>query len=72
MGQPKGKAMNNHVKPPKPNPAKESLRKEQRAQRDAERKQGKDAALDEALRETFPASDPVAAQEPTKPGAKRR
>ncbi|PZU90571.1 MAG: hypothetical protein DI527_14535 [Chelatococcus sp.] len=64
--------MNTHVKPPKGNPATESLRKEQREQRVAERKHGKDAALDEALEETFPASDPIAAQEPTKPGAKRR
>jgi hypothetical protein len=54
------------------NPAKESLRKEQREQRQASRKQGKDAELDKALEDTFPASDPVAAQEPIKPGASRR
>ncbi|CAM5198499.1 hypothetical protein ARD30_16515 [Bosea thiooxidans] len=52
------------------NPAKESLRKEQKAQRKAEREHGKDAMLDRALKDTFPASDPVAAQEPTKPGSK--
>lgn len=54
------------------NPAKESLRKEQREQRQASRKQGKDAELDKALEDTFPASDPVATQEPLKPGASRR
>jgi hypothetical protein len=54
------------------NPAKESLRKEQKEQRKAEREQGKDAKLDEALKETFPASDPVAAQTPIKPGAKTK
>jgi hypothetical protein len=54
------------------NPAKESLRKEQREQRQASRKQGKDAELDKALEGTFPASDPVAAQAPTKPGASRK
>lgn len=51
------------------NPAKESLRKEQREQRKAGAKQGKDAELTKALEDTFPASDPVAAQAPTKPGA---
>jgi len=51
------------------NPAKESLRKEQREQRKAIRKGGKDAELDEALKDTFPASDPIAQQAPTKPGA---
>lgn len=50
------------------NPAKESLRKEQKEQRKAEREHGKDAELDKALEETFPASDPVAVQTPITPG----
>lgn len=54
------------------NPAKQSLRKEQREQRQASRKQGKDAALDKALEDTFPASDPVAMETPTKPGSSRK
>lgn len=54
------------------NPAKESLRKEQREQRQAERTKGKDADLNKALKDTFPASDPVATQTPTMPGAKKR
>lgn len=54
------------------NPAKESLRKEQREQKDAERKKGKDADLVRALKDTFPASDPVAVQTATKPGAKQK
>jgi hypothetical protein len=54
------------------NPAKESLRKEQREQRQASRKQGKDAELDKALADTFPASDPVAMETPTKSGASRK
>lgn len=54
------------------NPARESLRREQQEQRKASRKQGKDAELDKALEGTFPASDPVATQEPIKPGASRR
>ncbi len=52
------------------NPAKESLRKEQQEQRETERKLGKDGLLEKALKDTFPASDPVAAQTPVKPGAK--
>jgi len=52
------------------NPAKESLRKEQKEQRKAEREHGKDADLNRALKDTFPASDPVATQTPIKPGAK--
>lgn len=52
------------------NPAKESLRKEQREQRKAARGKGEDADLVKALKDTFPASDPVAAQTATKPGAK--
>jgi hypothetical protein len=54
------------------NPAKESLRKEQQEQRHAAKGKNKDTALSEALKHTFPASDPVAAQAPTKPGAKTR
>lgn len=50
------------------NPAKESLRQEQAEQREAAKK-GPDAELDKALKDTFPASDPIAAQAPTKPGA---
>ena len=50
------------------NPAKESLRQEQQEQREAAKK-GPDAELDKALKDTFPASDPIAAQAPTKPGA---
>jgi hypothetical protein len=56
----------------KQNPAKESLRQEQREQKAAERKKGKDADLSDALESTFPASDPVAAQSATKPGAKHK
>ena len=41
------------------NPARESLRKEQKEQRKAAREHGKDAELDRALKDTFPASDPV-------------
>ena len=52
------------------NPAKESLRKEQKQQREAARRRGTDAELDEALKETFPASDPLATQTPIKPGGK--
>ena len=51
------------------NPAKESLRKEQKQQREAVRKHGKDAELEKALEDTFPASDPVSQQAPTTPGA---
>lgn len=57
----------------KTSPAAQSLRKEQAEQRRAERRKGgEDADLDEALRETFPASDPIAVQTPVKPGAKKR
>ncbi|WP_449256043.1 hypothetical protein [Bosea sp. (in: a-proteobacteria)] len=55
-----------------PNPAKESLRKEQKQQREAARKRDGDDALDEALKETFPASDPVATQTPIKPGGRKK
>jgi len=50
------------------NPARESLRQEQQEQREAAQK-GPDAELDTALKATFPASDPIAAQAPTKSGA---
>ena len=51
------------------NPAVESLRKEQAKQR-REAAKGADAALDKALKDTFPASDPVAAQSTPATGAK--
>ena len=51
------------------NPAKESLRKEQREQRRAAREHGKDDMLEKALKDTFPASDPVAVETPSKPGS---
>ena len=54
------------------NPAKESLRKEQQEQKKAVHKHGEDAELNKALEDTFPASDPVAAQAPTKPGASKK
>lgn len=54
------------------NPAKESLRKEQAAQRLDAKHKGKDADLNQALEDTFPASDPVAAQSATKSVAKKR
>jgi len=54
------------------NPAKESLRKEQREQRKAEREHGRDADLNRALKDTFPASDPVAVETPTKTGGKNK
>ncbi|MGX1788738.1 hypothetical protein ACWIGM_18470 [Bosea sp. NPDC055332] len=56
------------------NQAVESLRKEQREQRKDEKKAGGkgESELDKALKDTFPASDPVAPQSPTKPGAPKR
>lgn len=51
------------------NPAKESLRQEQQEQRETIAKHGKDALLNKALEDTFPASDPVAAQAPITPGS---
>lgn len=57
------------------NPAKQSLKQEQQRQaKSAERakgSQGDDAELNKALEDTFPASDPVAAQSATKPGARK-
>jgi len=51
--------------------AVESLRQEQRQQREDEKANGNSAEkqLDKALKDTFPASDPVAPQSPVKPGA---
>jgi hypothetical protein len=56
------------------NRAVESLRKEQREQRKDEKKaRGKgENELDKALEGTFPASDPVALETPTKSGAPKR
>lgn len=53
------------------NPAKESLRREQADQKRAAKGKGADAALTDALEDTFPASDPVATQSATKPGARQ-
>lgn len=51
------------------NPAKESLKIEQEKQRKAVEEHGEDAELTKALEDTFPASDPVAVQTPSKPGS---
>lgn len=51
------------------NPAVESLRKEQKIQRKEERELTPDQKLERALKDTFPASDPVAKQVPTTSGA---
>jgi predicted ABC-class ATPase len=53
------------------NQAVESLRKEQKEQRKEEKQMGGSAEkqLDKALKDTFPASDPVAPQSPVKAGA---
>jgi len=64
--------MTTHTNPTSTNPAKESLLKEQREQRKAVEEHGEDAELHKALEDTFPASDPVAAQAPTKPGASKQ
>lgn len=56
----------------KPNPAKESLRQEQQQQRRDEIETSADEKLDKALKDTFPASDPVAAQSPSKPGSPKK
>lgn len=50
-------------------PAVESLRQEQKAQRKEERELTPDQKLERALKDTFPASDPVAEQVPITPGA---
>lgn len=51
------------------NPAVESLRQEQKEQRKEDREATADQKLEKALKDTFPASDPVAEQAPTTPGA---
>lgn len=51
------------------NPAVESLRQEQDIRREEKRGKISDQKLTEALKDTFPASDPVAQQIPVKPGA---
>ncbi len=56
----------------KPSPAAQSLRQERAEQRKAERGKGKDSDLNDALRATFPASDPVALESPTRTGAAKR
>ncbi len=50
------------------NPAKESLRQEQAEQRKKAKSGNQDSELTEALKDTFPASDPVAAQTPVTAG----
>jgi hypothetical protein len=50
-------------------PAVESLKEEQKAQRKEECEVTADQKLERALKDTFPASDPVAEQVPIKPGA---
>lgn len=50
------------------NPAVESLRQEQKAQKKADRELTSDQKLERALKDTFPASDPVAQQVPITPG----
>ncbi len=50
-------------------PAVESLRGEQKSQAKAGRELTPDQKLERALKDTFPARDPVAEQVPTTPGA---
>ena len=50
-------------------PAVESLRQEQKTQRKQERELTPDQKLEMALKDTFPASDPVSEQVPITPGA---
>jgi len=52
-----------------PSPAVESLRREQKSQEKAERELTPDQKLERALKDTFPASDPIAEQVPMTPGA---
>lgn len=54
------------------NPAKDSLRQEQKQQRKEDRETPHDEQLHKALKNTFPASDPVAAQVAVKPGAPKK
>jgi len=49
-------------------PAVESLRQEQKSQRKEERELTPDQKLERALKDTFPASDPVVEQVPITPG----
>lgn len=49
-------------------PAVESLKQEQMIQRKEEREMTPDQKLERALKDTFPASDPVAQQVPVTPG----
>lgn len=51
------------------NPVVESLRQEQKTKRKEERELTPDQKLERALKDTFPASDPVAEQVPITPGA---
>ena len=50
-------------------PAVESLREEQQSQAKEERELTPDQKLERALKDTFPASDPIAEQVPITPGA---
>lgn len=50
-------------------PAVESFREERKNQRREERELTPDQKLERALKDTFPASDPVAEQVPITPGA---
>lgn len=52
----------------KKSPAVKSLEQEQTAQRKEEREMTVDQKLEKALKDTFPASDPVAEQVPITPG----
>jgi hypothetical protein len=52
----------------KKSPAVKSLEQEQKAQRKEEREMTVDQKLEKALKDTFPASDPVAEQVPVIPG----
>jgi hypothetical protein len=54
---------------PHDNPAVASLKIEQRAQRAAARDRGADGELHDALKRTFPASDPVSMQTSFTPGS---
>ncbi|WP_147283754.1 hypothetical protein [Bosea caraganae] len=58
--------------PTSKNPAKDSLRQEQKQQRRDDRETPHDEQLHKALEDTFPASDPVAAQVAVKPGAPKK
>ena len=49
---------------------KRKLQRDEHARAEGERRHQEDA-LDEALRDTFPASDPVSIEQPTPPAADR-